>query len=74
MVIWEYAQIRVDGGAIWWTRDGDDRRLDGSRGTVIDHLNVAGKDGWELVVGVTETAMGHTVITRYVLKRKIETG
>jgi hypothetical protein len=74
MVIWEYAQIRVDGRGIWWTGDGGDRQLDGPKANVIDRLNVAGKDGWELVVGVTETAMGHTVVTKYVLKRRIETG
>lgn len=71
-MIWEYAQVREGDGGIWWTRGGEDRQLDGSRGTVIDHLNVAGKDGWELVVGVTETVLGRTTVTKYVLKRKIE--
>jgi len=71
MAIWEYAQIRAAGGTLWWTATGDDRQLDGF--DPIEHLNVAGKDGWELA-GVTEAAVEHTLITKYVLRREINTG
>jgi hypothetical protein len=75
MVMWEYAQIRVATGVIWWNAGSDDRQLEGSN--VFEHLNVAGRDGWELV-GITEDSdpnmVAHRFITKYVLKRKIETG
>lgn len=71
MAMWEYAQIRAAGGTIWWTGVDDDRRLDGS--DPIEQLNVAGRDGWELV-GVTEAAVDHTLVTKYVLRRELETG
>ena len=51
MVMWEYAQIRVATGVIWWNAGRDDRQLEGSN--VFEHLNAAGRDGWELV-GMTE--------------------
>jgi hypothetical protein len=38
---------------------------------VIEHLNNAGKNGWELV-GVTEAAAGNTLVTKYVLKRGLD--
>jgi hypothetical protein len=69
MAIWEYAQIRVVGGVSWWTGDGEDRRLDESN--VIDHLNAAAKDGWELFT-MTEAAVGQTLVTKYVLRREVE--
>jgi hypothetical protein len=73
MVMWEYAQIRAATGVIWWTAGSDDRQLDGSN--VFDHLNAAGRDGWELV-GMTEAPDTQMVaprfITKYVLKRKID--
>ena len=50
-------------------------QLEGSN--VFEHLNAAGRDGWELV-GMTEDSdpnmVAHRFITKYVLKRKIETG
>lgn len=71
MAVWQYAQIRAAGGTLWWTGVGDDRRLDGF--DPIEHLNVAGKDGWELV-GLTEAAVDHTLVTKFVLKGEVETG
>jgi hypothetical protein len=68
MTRWEYAQIRVAGRVIWWYGYGEHRRLDGF--DPIEHLNIAGRDGWELV-GVTEVAVEQTVVTKYVLKRAI---
>ena len=73
MTSWEYAEIRKMSSVLWWT--GPDGRRQLTDGRIIEHLNQAGSDGWELV-SATESTSGLAArerVTTYTVKRPAAT-